>query len=224
MTAIVSSLQYQSSGITAVLITTSPAITVLMAHFLLPDEPFTRQKATGVVIALAGALLLAILGESGLPDVSRAEPTGYILVLAAMLFGSGSAIYSRKYLRPFDTIDVTSVRMVSATVALVPVSLLLVGFDLGQVDIQGYMALLYASFVGTFSGLILAFYNVQRFGATASAMSAYIMPIVASIGGALLLGESITTGMVAGMILILTGVALINRSPLASRDVSSTTV
>ena len=85
MTSIVSSLQFQSSGITAVLITTSPAITVIMAHFFLPDEPLTRRKSLGVLFALGGALLLAARGESGLPDVSRANPLGYLLVLLAMV-------------------------------------------------------------------------------------------------------------------------------------------
>jgi drug/metabolite transporter (DMT)-like permease len=221
MTAIVSSLQFQSSGITAVLITTSPAITVLMAHFLLPDEPLTRQKGLGVGVAMAGAVLLAILGETGLPDVSKAAPAGYILVLAAMLFGSGAAIYARKYMRSFDTVDVNSVRMVSAAAVVLPVSLLLVGFDLSSVGTLGYMALIYASLVGTFAGLMLAFNNIQRFGATASAMSAYIIPIVATIGGVLLLNETITVGMLAGMALILGGVAVINRSPLNSGDGSS---
>jgi drug/metabolite transporter (DMT)-like permease len=218
MTAIISSLQFQSSGITAVLITTSPAITVLMAHFLLPDEPLTRQKALGVATALAGALLLAILGESGLPDVSRAEPIGYILVVAAMIFGSGAAIYARRNMRSYDTIDVNSVRLLAAAVVIMPLSLVLVGFDLSAVDSQGYVALVYAAIVGTFFGLMLAFYNIKRFGATAAAMSAYIIPIVAAIGGALLLGETITTGMLSGMALILAGVALINRSPRESGD------
>jgi len=213
MTAIVSSLAYQSSGLTAVLITTSPAITVLLAHFLLPDEPLTRQKAFGVAIALAGALLLAMLGESGLPGVSRADPIGYILVTAAMVFGSGATIYARKFMRSFDTVEVNSVRMLSATLVVLPLSLILVGFDLSQVDRQGAIALLYAAFVGTFFGLMLAFYNIQRFGATAAVMAAYIIPIVASVGGFFLLGETITLGMLSGMGLILAGVALINRSP-----------
>lgn len=223
MTAIVSSLAYQSSGLTAVLITTSPAITVLMANFLLPDEPLTRRKALGVTIALAGALLLALLGESGLPEVSKAEPIGYILVTAAMIFGSGATIYTRKYMRSYDTIEVNSVRMLTAALAIMPLSLILVGFDLSGVDRQGYMALFYAAIVGTFFGMMLAFYNIQRFGATAAAMSAYIIPIVATAGGALLLGEAITVGMISGMLLILTGVAIINRSPRLSSDIISST-
>ena len=38
MTAVVSSLLYQSSGVTAILLTCGPAVTVLMAHFGLPDD------------------------------------------------------------------------------------------------------------------------------------------------------------------------------------------
>jgi drug/metabolite transporter (DMT)-like permease len=220
--AIVVSLEYQSSGITAVLITTSPAITVLLAHFLLTDEPLTRRKGFGVVVALAGALLLALLGESGLPDVSRADPIGYILVTVAMIFGSGATIYVRKYMESFDPIDVNSVRMLTATAVVMPISLILVGFDVSMVTEKGVAALFYAAFVGTFCGLILAFYNIQRFGATASAMTAYIIPIFAAVGGTLLLGEKITLGMLAGMALILSGVIIINREVSTHDEIGTT--
>ncbi len=211
MTSIVSSLQFQSSGLTAVLITTSPAITVIMAHFFLPDEPLTRRKSLGVLLALGGALLLAVRGESGLPDVSRANPLGYLLVLLAMVSASGSTIYARKYMRELDAFDVASTRMVVAALVVMPLSLLLVGLDLSAVDGSGYLALIYAALVGTFSGMMLAFYNIQRFGAIAAAMTAYIIPVVAVIAGALILGETITPGMLSGMALILLGVAIINR-------------
>jgi drug/metabolite transporter (DMT)-like permease len=55
MTAIVTSLLYQSSGITAVLLTAGPAITVLMAHFSLDDEKLTWLKSSGILLALGGA-------------------------------------------------------------------------------------------------------------------------------------------------------------------------
>jgi drug/metabolite transporter (DMT)-like permease len=81
MTAVITALQHQSGGITALLITASPAVTVVLAHFFLPDESLTRLKATGVSLALGGAALLALQGESGLSDNSEASSVGYILVL-----------------------------------------------------------------------------------------------------------------------------------------------
>ncbi len=211
MTFIVSSLQYQSSGITSLLITTGPAVTVLMAHFLLTDERLDGKKISGVVLALGGAALLALRGESGLPDVSQSNPIGYGLVLTAMIFGSGATIYARKYMSDLDAFDVGSIRMVAAAAAVLPLSIVWVGFDLTAVTGQGYIALGYAALVGTFAGMLLAFYNIKQFGATASAMTAYIIPIFAGIGGALLLNEHITTFMLVGMGLIMTGIALINQ-------------
>ncbi len=183
-----------------------------MAHFFLPDERLSPLKAAGVALALAGAVLLIVLGESGLPDVGRANPLGYVLVLVAIVSGSSMTIYARKYMRDYDYLDVASVRMFVAALAVMPLSLLLVGLDLSNVDARGYAVLVYAALVGTFLGIMLAFYNVKRFGATASAMPLYVIPVVATLGGALLLGEQITAGMLAGMALIALGIALINRA------------
>ncbi len=211
MVFLVTSLKFQSSGMTSILITLGPAITVVMAHFVLVEEPLTKRKTTGVVIALGGALLLVLLGESGIPDVNQANPIGYLLVLTAMICGSATTVYARKYMTDLDAVQVASVRIFVATLAVMPLSLLLVGFDLSQVNQNGYLALGWASLTGTFLAMLIAFYNIKRFGATTAAMTAYVIPVVASIGGMLVLNEEITKGMLAGMALIVIGIAIINQ-------------
>jgi drug/metabolite transporter (DMT)-like permease len=212
MTFIILSLQYQSSGLTAILITIAPALTLLMAHFFLHDEQLNRRKITGVALALLGALFLSILGESGLPDVSRANPAGYILVLAAMLFGSAMIIYARKYMGNLGSFDVGAVRNFSAAILVLPISYFVIGIDLSNVNMAGYFALGWAAFAGTLFGVLLEFYIIKRFGATPAAMTAYLIPIVAGFGGVLLLGETFTSGMLGGMALIIAGIAILNRS------------
>jgi drug/metabolite transporter (DMT)-like permease len=211
MTFIVTSLQFQSAGIASVLLATAPAFTVLMAHFLLPDETLTTRKGLGVALALGGATLLALRGETGLPDVGKANPLGYGLVILGMLSSSSMTIYARKYMRNYDFFDVASIRMFAAAAIVVPLSVLLIGVDLSHVNGQGYLATGYASLVGTFSGMMLAFYIVQRFGATAASLPTYVIPVFASLGGTLVLDEQITAGMAAGMGLIALGIALINQ-------------
>ncbi len=211
MTFIVSSLQYLSSGVASILLTTGPAITVILAHFFLPDEKLTRGKSFGVILALSGTAVLALSGESGLPDVTRANPLGYILMITGILFGNSSAVFLRKYLTSYHVYDVAAIRMFVAALIVMPLSLLFVGLDLSQVTQIGYTALLYAAFVGTFGGMLLFVYNIKKFGATASAMSAYIIPVVAVILGVLFLGETVTAVMLMGMVLIVLGIAIINR-------------
>ena len=209
MTCVVSSLQYQSSGVTSLLLTTGPAFTIAMAHFILPDELLNRRKVMGVALALGGALLLALSGENGLPDVTNADPKGYVLVTTGMLVSSIMIIYARKYLRGYDAFDVGSVRLFSTALAMLPFALLTVGFDMSALDGAGILSLIYAAVVGTFLGLLLSFYNIKRFGATPAVLTTYVIPMVAGAGGVLFLGEEITTTMLLGMVIIIGGIALL---------------
>ncbi len=210
-TCIVSSLQYLSAGVTAILLTTGPAVTLLIAHFFLADELLTRRKSLGVILALGGALLLAMRGESGLSDINQASPIGYGLVSVAIIAGGAMSVYARKRMSGLDAFDVASIRMFTATVIILPLSIVWAGFDLSQADGQGYFSLVYAAVVGTFLGNLVAFYTIKRWGATPQALSLYVIPVVAGLGGWLILGEEITAGMLVGIALIAVGIGLIER-------------
>jgi drug/metabolite transporter (DMT)-like permease len=118
-------------------------------------------------------------------------------------------VYTRKYMKEFNAYDVASIRIWTAAFAVLPLSLVLVGLDLGAVTKIGVAGLLYAAVIGTFAGMLLAFYNIKRFGATSAAMTAYVIPVVAGIGGVLFLHERITAVMLVGMALIITGIVII---------------
>jgi drug/metabolite transporter (DMT)-like permease len=143
--------------------------------------------------------------------VGQANPLGYGLVLLSIFTISGLAIYTRKFMRDLDTFDVSSIRILVAALAIMPLSALFVGIDLQGVNGMGYLALGYAALVGTFAFMLLSFYNIQRFGATAESMTLYVIPVVSGLGGVLMLGEQITAGMVTGVGLIAVGITLINR-------------
>ncbi len=211
MVSTISALEYLSSGMTAVFVTTAPAVTVLLAHFFLPDESLDRRKGLGVLLALGGALLLALSGESGLPDVSQASPVGALLVLIGILFGSAMAIYARRYLRDYNAFDVATVRVFIATLAVNLLVAVFIGYDLSGVDGRGYLTLVYAALFGAFAGLVLEYWIVHHFGATAAAMTAYVIPIAATLGGTLFLGEQVTGRMLIGMALIILGIAILHR-------------
>lgn len=207
---IVSALQYQSSGLTAVLASLSPTLTVLLAHFFFADEALTRLKSLGIVLALGGALLLAIRGESGLPDVSQASLEGYVLTFVALICFSAVTIYLRKFMRNYDLFSVTSAQVFIATLIVLPVALIVVDTDWQQVNRSGYLIIGYSGLAGTFGAFMLFFYCIRQFGAARAAMADYVAPIVASLGGVLLLSEEITLGMVTGIVIIAVGITLLN--------------
>ena len=95
------------------LLTTAPAMTVLMAQFLLPDERLTVRKGVGILLALAGAALVVLRGESGLAGVAG-RPIGYAIVMGAIVIDSFMVVYTRKHCREYDTADLSSVRLLTA--------------------------------------------------------------------------------------------------------------
>lgn len=210
MTSIVSSLQYQSSGMTSLLLTLNPAVTVVLAQIFLADEPLTWRKVAGVLIAFSGAGLLLLRGETGLAHLAQADWRGYAWVGIGILGGASATVYARRMLRFENAVDVASVRMAVAALALIPVTGLTVGYDLSRVDAAGYAALIYAALIGTFSGMLLNFYIIKHHGATPASQVSYVIPVVATALGALFLDEQITVVMLIGMAVVFFGITLLN--------------
>ena len=210
MVAFISSLSYLSSGVAAIIGTVGPAFTVVLAHFLLKDDKLTRQKAVGVILALSGAILLTLMGETGLADSGEFNPTGYLLIFCSTISSGLGIIYARKHVRELGAIEVTSVRVFVSMLITLPLGFLLYNVNLAALSDTAWMAISYSSVISSFAGFILALYIINNFGVATSIMTNYCVPIVATIGGALILDEKITIGMLVGMAIISSGLYLIN--------------
>ena len=84
-------------------------------------------------------------------------------------------------------------------------------FDLTAVTASGYFSLVYAAVIGAVAGQFTAYYITREHGATAFSLTSYVIPVVATTFGVLLLGEIVTWGMLVGIILIGGGIYLINK-------------
>lgn len=204
-------LQYLSSGVTSMLASTGPAVTVILAHFFLRDERLTWRKGGGVALALSGAMFLAISGQSGLANSMRSPWIGYLLMGGSLLSVSFVTIYARRFMRGYRSLDVASTQLFVATLVAAPLLLFFSGPALGAIDWRGALALLYAALTGTLLAIMLYYENVRRFGATAAAMTQYVIPVVATLGGLLLLGEQFTLAMAIGIGLIIGGITLLRQ-------------
>ena len=210
MTTFILSLQYQSSGVTSILLTLAPVFIVIAAHFLLPDEKMTRNKGLGVALALAGTIFLALRGESGLAGVGRANPLGFGLIMIGLLSETMNAIYVRRRMRNMDTMTVTAIRLGVGALILTTATLLTTDISFANITPAGYFSLGYAAIIGALGGQFMAFYVMRRFGATTFSLTAYLIPVVATLMGVFVLDEIVTWGMLVGVVMIGGGVYLIS--------------
>jgi drug/metabolite transporter (DMT)-like permease len=82
---------------------------------------------------------------------------------------------------------------------------------IGTVTLQGWLAVTLSGAIGLSASFVLFLRMIARHGPTTSTLALYVMPVAASLLGALFLRESITSPMIAGSTLVLTGVFLFTR-------------
>ena len=211
MTGFTNALRYQSSGVTALLVTLSPIITVITAHLFLKDERFTRQRFWGALIAFCGAALLLIRGENGLAQFAQADWRGYAWTMVGVTSNSVGLVYARRYLNNAHSLDVTAVRIATGMLVVCLLTAVAGGFDLSGLQWSGVLALLYAGLAGTFLAFLFYLTTVQKFGATVASQSEYVVPMVATGLGVVLLSEQVTITMVVGMVIIFIGLTIFDR-------------
>ena len=218
MSAFILSLQYMSSGLVSIFVTTAPAMIAIAAHFFLPDEKLAPFKWIGVGLALLGSVFLVGLGESGLSNVSRVNPVGPLLIAFGLISDAANTVFVRRNMRDQDTVQVTGIRLFTGALLLIILSLTFESVSFEGVTGWGVFSLVYAALIGAVAGQFMAFYIMQKYGAISFSMVSFVVPIVATLLGVLLLGEIVTWGMGIGVALIAAGIFVLNRPDVSIAD------
>lgn len=198
--------QYISSGLAALLQSTTPIFTVLLAHFLTTDDRITGKKIVGVLLGFTGVGILM------LPDLRsgvRASLWGQLAMIAASISYAGTAIFARHRLRDEPPLVSAAGQFTMALVIMLPLSLLIDRpFNLSP-SWQALGSWIGLSLFGTVIAYVIYYSLLSRTSATFVTMTTYIVPINGLILGALILDEPIRATLLVSLGLILSGVLLV---------------
>jgi drug/metabolite transporter (DMT)-like permease len=116
-------VKYISSSLAAVLFNVQPVFTIAMAHLLLADEKLTRAKTVGTVIAITGATILLLRGETGLVATHEQGWIGQLFIMLAGLSGACGVIFARIRLRHENTAVLAAGQVFACTLIFVTLAL-----------------------------------------------------------------------------------------------------
>jgi drug/metabolite transporter (DMT)-like permease len=190
------------SGIAAIAQSTVPLFTVLIGLRFLPHEAVTRGRALGLLLGLLGVGVLA----GGHPGGGWWAVAGTLaVVLSSVAYACGGVIGQRSVRGTPGPVLATGA-MIGAAVSLLPLALL--GAPRRAPDTDALLSLLGLAVLGTAFAQLLMYRLLNLFGARKMSLVTYLMPGFALVYGALLLDEPVTVAELAGLALILAGVAL----------------
>jgi drug/metabolite transporter (DMT)-like permease len=193
------------SGLTAVLISPASLFVAAFAPFIDPSERIGRRQAGGMILGLAGVAL--VVGVESIHSLG--EFLGALAMIgAAMSYALSSFVVKGKY----GHLSSVQTPLVSLTVAALLTLPFAVATPPDAAPGLGAVAAVVAlGVVGTALAFVIFYKLIAEVGAGRASLVSYLAPGVALFYGALFLDEAITVAGIAGLALILAGVAIASR-------------
>ncbi len=193
----------------SIMISMTP-VWVLLLSALRGLERITAGKVAGLATAFCGAVLLAFERKTS----AGPGPTlaGDVITLMAALAFAVYTVLGKEITHRHGVLTVNAFLFGSGSLVLLPATLWhMRSFAFAQVSAAGWLALIYMGVFPSFVCYLIFYHALGYVAASRLAMIAYVQPVSATLFGVLLLGERVTTPLLAGGAAILAGVYLAER-------------
>lgn len=203
-------LRYVEAAVGGVIVGAAPAITALLSSLLLRDLPF-RAVALGCAVSFGGVVLVSSAGSSG---GAGANPwLGGVLVVLAQVCWALYSIGGRHIMERFSPLTVNWTTLAFSLLPQIPLlwtdqKAMAAGMD--SVVPSAWLAVTFLIIVPTALGQQAWLYGVKGVGPSRAGIFINLIPVSALLLSVLILGEALDATKIAGIILILTGVWLVN--------------
>ncbi len=189
------------SSLAAIMMGIMPIITIVLAHYFVPDEAMTARKVLGVCLGFGG--LLTLVGWSALAGFGG-HTLGQLAVLGGAACYGVNTVFVR--LQPaFPRFQMATGAMLVSMATSVPLAFLLEDPLLMTPTAASVQAVLLLAVVPTALATLIYFRVIHNLGATTSSQLNYAIPILGSLWGVLLLGELLQLRTLAALTLVLIG-------------------
>ncbi len=198
-----------ASGLAAILNATTPIWGVIVAHLLTRDERITPRKAAGVLLGFGGVAVM--IGPTLLADIGTGA-IAQLACIAASLSYALAAVWARRFKAlGLSPMAVTTGQLTAGAAMMLPL-MLLVDRPWTQPfpPLSAWGAIIALALFCTAFGYVLYFRLIESAGATNALLVTLLVPPVAILLGALLLGETLAPQDFAGLTLIALGLAAID--------------
>lgn len=197
--------EYIPASVGSLLIALIPIATVAVAHFVVPGERFQVKTVPGLVLSLVGVALLISGGGEVVPDRADLILGVALVTIGVLLAGVGGAV-SRRFAMDTPASQLVLPQFASGLAVLVIALWIAGGAGADPIEPYVWWLIVATGVVGTavpFAAFLFAaeVNPASRLGATG-----YIVPIIATAGAVIFLGEVLTFTMIIAATLILAGV------------------
>ena len=186
-----------------------PFWVLFLAHFFVPDDRISRRKFFGILLGFSGVAFM-FAEKKGVTGAFR---TGDLIILSATVIWSCNVIYLKRIMRFFSPFQVTFYSMIFSVPVFLLEAILWDTPMIFNLDFKVIGALLYQSLISATFGFVTWNKLLQKYGAVALHSFIFLMPIAGVALGGLVLGEPITSKIIAALAFIVAGILVVHVKP-----------
>ena len=209
-------MQFTAAGDASLIITFNPIFTVLLAAPLL-GQPISRKMFVGLACGFVGVAV--VTGWSPNTDIPFEDRIigDFMILLASLNWAMTTNMTKRMMERRKGEAEASTLEIVVwysliGTVMLTPLAAWETWqYGIPEPTMTDWYAILYLGALST----VIAYYwfamGIEKLGATAASSYVFLVPVFGVLGGVWLLDEKVGWTLIAGFILIVSGVRLVQR-------------
>ena len=196
-----------TSALTAVLNASTPLFTAMAGAAVL-RERLKAVQVVGLLVGLVGVAVAAGVGGDDLAGESFAG--GAAAVAAGACYGAGF-IYIKRHLMTIPAEVAATGQLVAGVVILAPVAAVTTAAEGVDLPPHRLAAVILLGAVGTGVAYVLNYRIVADLGPTKASLVTYLIPVVAVVVGVVVLDEPFRLRLLAGGVLVITGITMVHR-------------
>jgi len=202
-------VKYISPGLGSIIGSIFPLWLVLISFFG-PRTKLSRKTIIGLLLGFTG---ICVIFYEHLDDFFDAKfRLGIFLSLASTWSWAFGTLYTKKHAAHFNPYFGLGLQMLISGVIVYAVAVVSQNaIPFSAIPWQSWASISYLMVFGSVISFIAYLYALQHLPTEQASLYAYINPIVAYLLGAILFGEKLTVFILAGVIITLYGVLLVNR-------------
>ncbi len=199
------------SSLASVANSSTPLWTAIFATILLRADPLNRAQQAGLLVGLAG---IVVLSANGLTGFDRESAIGTALIGAATCCYGIAAVSIRRWFGRVPAVALASVQLGSAAIVLWPVALATGAFEGATLGLREWGSLFTLGAFGSGLAMVGYVWLIGQAGAVRASVVTYLIPPTGVFLGWLVLNERIGWNLVAGLGFVIGGVALVQGWPV----------
>jgi drug/metabolite transporter (DMT)-like permease len=203
--------QHIDSSVAAIAQATVPIFNLVLGLRFLPNERVTLGRVVGLGLGAAGVAVLAGLNPVG----GWWAAAGTLAVVLSSLSYAASGVYGQLRVRTVRGPVLAAGSMLVGGLVLLPLGLAQAPAE--RPDAAAIASILALALIGTALAQLVLYRMLRLHGSAKVSLVTYLIPAFALGYGAVLLDEPVTAAVLAGLGLILAGVALASGARLLRR-------